>query len=165
VPLTYVGLACGIGRFKGGQVWQRGVSVAVAALAVVFMQQNVARVSKIRAYRGLFERSDVGYFQWCEGIAQSIPANSRVLLDCLPTPYFGLATRKDLGLQFFPPAGFKVEEARYRPALQRMDYIVGGRSIVNPEVRAFAASHGTIVAEVGNRQNAGYYAQIIKVNQ
>jgi hypothetical protein len=46
-----------------------------------------------------------------------------------------------------------------------MDYIVGGRSIVNPEVRAFAASHGTIVADVGNRQNAGYYAQIIKVNR
>lgn len=165
LPLTAVGIACALGGVKGAAVWQRGAGVAIAVLAAWFLQQNAVRISAIREPRGLSVRADAGYFEWCRGISEFLPENSTVLLNLLPTPYFGLAERGGLALRFFPPEGFKVREGRYRPALERMDYIIGGRTLLDPEVREFVLAHGEIVGQIGERLGPGYYAAIVKVHE
>ena len=165
MPFTYIGLGCAMSRLKQSAMWQRGLGVTITAVALWFAQQNVARVSAIRGPRSLFYGADSGYADWCRQIGECLPESSTVLLDILPTPYFGLAPRHDLAFRLFPPAGFKVPEAQIRPSLERMDYIVGGRALANPEVRSFAMSHGEIVGEIGERRGPGYYAVVLKVTR
>ena len=164
LPLTAVGIACIVGRAKGAAAWQRGAGVAMAVLAAWFLQQNVVRISAIQESRGLRTRAGAGYSEWCRRIGEFLPENSTVLLDVLPTPYFGLAERERLALRFVLPEGFKVREGIYRPVLERMDYFVGGRTLEIPEVRDFVLSHGRIVGQAGDPVGSGFYAAIVKVH-
>jgi hypothetical protein len=162
MPLTYVGVGYALSRLSEPLSWRRGLAMAIAALALYFAQQNMARVSAIRGSGPVFEEADGGYFAWCRALGEFLPARSTVLLDGLPTPQFGLAARKDLALRFFPPAGFDVPESRLLPFLEGVDYIVSGRALANPEVRSFAISRGVLVAEIGEREGPGYYAAVIR---
>jgi hypothetical protein len=165
MPLTYLGIGCAMSRLVDAPMWRRGLSVAFVALALLFAQQNMARVSRIRGPRSPVYGVDAGYSSWCEQIGDALPKDSVVLLDLIPTPYFGLASRSDLTLRLFPPAGFDIPAGEINRFLERMDYVIGGRALVNPEVRSFLQTHGELVAEIGERRGHGYYAAVIKVHR
>jgi hypothetical protein len=162
LPLTYIGFGCAFNTLGNPQVKRWVVGIAVAAIALVFVQQNMSRVSTLRRQREAFD-AGAQYSSWCRAIGDFLPKNSEVLMDLLPTPYFGLASREDLALRLFPPAGFKTSVADTASSLEEMDYVISGRSLANPQLRSFLLSHGQLVAEIGDRAGPGYYAAVIKV--
>ncbi len=164
MPLTYLGGAGALTRFQDSPSRRRVVTAGIAVLALLFAGVNVARVSRIRGDRNPFYGAEAGYTGWCEEIGDHLVKHSVVLLDLLPTPYFGLSSRPDLSYRLLPPAGFPVPEGRVIDSLEGMNYIIAGRTLGDPNVRSFLMSHGDLVAEIGERRGRGYYAAVIRVN-
>jgi dolichyl-phosphate-mannose-protein mannosyltransferase len=162
LPLTYIGIGTALNTLGTRQAKQRVVGIAVAAIALVFAQQNMSRVSTLRRQREAFD-AGAQYSSWCRAIGDFLPKNSEVLMDLLPTPYFGLDSREDLALRLFPPAGFKTSATDTTSSLEGIDYVISGRTLANPQLRTFLLSHGGLVAEIGERAGPGYYAAVIKV--
>jgi len=162
LPLTYLGFGCAWSAL-GRPGHRRLAAFAVAAVALIFAQQNMNRVSKLRSQRDAFDVS-AQYSEWCRTIGDFLPNGSRVLTDLLPTPYFGLTSRQDLALRLFPPSGFKRSAADSAAFVNGLDYVISGRSLASPQLQSFLMSHGRIVAEIGDRAGPGYYAAVIRVH-
>jgi hypothetical protein len=129
-------------------------------MAIVFATLNSARLSAIELQ---FSAAGNTYARWCHRVSELIPTGSTVLMEALPTPYFGLAPRTDVRLRLFPPRGFRVDGDRIARLLQNVDVIVAGRSLSNEPVREVVERRAIEVVDVGPNEGFAYPSRVIRL--
>jgi hypothetical protein len=144
VPLTYLGMTHGARGLasRGARSWAgRATFVLLAGAFALF---NASRLGTLRSY-------DPG-----------IPPGSTVLMESIPTPYFGLRERSDLRLRFFPPLGFDLPPATIERALDRVDVVIVGSSAPNPAVRE-RLEDGPPLGQVGRGEGFAFPAAVVRL--
>jgi Dolichyl-phosphate-mannose-protein mannosyltransferase len=159
-PLTCLGVGYGVAGLGTRGVRQRVIGIAFAILAGSFTLQNAEHLA--RAGRLATNRA---YAPWCAAISRHIPEGATVLLDGLPTPYFGLADRSTLGLRLYPPEGFRVPAARSAQALDSVDIVIAGPSFANAAVRERVEQRRRTAVVVGPPDGFPYLARIIRLRR
>jgi hypothetical protein len=162
MPLTYLGIVRGMRGLAAHGVLRWAISSTFILVVTVFVILDSTRLS---AMEPRYSVAGNAYAPWCRSVEELIPPCSTVLMEVIPTPYFGLAGRTDLNLRLFPPRGFHIEDARIARLLDRVDIVVAGSSLSNQAVRDVVQRRAIEVAEVGPNQGFPFPGRLIRLQR
>lgn len=159
-PLTYVGLAAGLSLLRRAG-WRRilGAIAALLAIAVVAANERDLEVLESLKSRSGIDRGT--YERYCRDVDAHLPERAVVLLDDIPTSWFGLFHRDDR-LRFMRPTGFTTSSQLIRSSLEHADYAVVNAVLRDSVLTDWLNGHGTTVTEVGTR--GAYDAKIVRLS-
>ena len=157
LPLTFLGLVHGARGTAGRGATAWAVRVIFVVIAGGFTLLNVSRVAALRAHAFEFD-----YSRWCHATEAAVPQGSTVLMESIPTPYFGLLGRSDLKLRLYPPRGFDVPVSVLEQGLDRVEVVIVGRASENAAVSQ-RIERGQVLAEIGPEQGLVYPAAIVRI--
>jgi len=161
VPLTCLGLASLATLLDAPGA--RGLpGLAGLILAVIWALSSAVGLVALAAGRGPAD-GEAAYRTWCRQVEETVPPGSTVVLDLVPTPYFGLRGDRGLQLRLFRLAGFEMDPAREGRAMDQIDYVVLGRGRGSRALADSVATRGVWVADVGEARGGPYFARIYRL--
>ena len=161
VPLTCLGLASLVTLLDAPGA--RGLpGLAGLILAVIWALSSAVGLVALAAGRGPAD-GETAYRAWCRQVEETVPPGSRVVLDLVPTPYFGLQGDRGLQVRLFRLAGFEMDPEREGRAMDQIDYVVLGRGRGSRALTDSVATRGVWVADVGEATRGRYFARIYRM--
>lgn len=137
------------------------VAGAIVLAFVAYARWNVRGTAGFDRRMNVAARGQADYRAFCGRIAAQLPRGSRVMLACIPDPYFGLASRGDLVLHEFTPV--PVDPRALAARFDSLDYVIVGRESVDAQVAAFVRAHARSVVRIAGASPDGYRADIVRV--
>jgi hypothetical protein len=161
VPLVCLGLASLATVVDTPGV--RGLAgVAGLVVATLWALGGVLGMTALGAGRGPGD-GETAYRTWSRQVEQALPERATVVLDLVPTPWFGFEGDRHLEVRLFRLAGFEMDPVREGRAMDRIDYVVLGRGRGSRALVDSVATRGVWVRDVGDAAGGRYFARIYRM--
>jgi len=148
LPLTCLGLAELVARWRRPIRARAVLAAAAACLAAAFAAANVVRAVGLHRQAVAVPAGGAEYAAFCSRLGEALSPGATVLLCVVPDPYLGLLDRGDVTFRHFLPVGIPVDEEQYGRWMSRADLVVVGEPACDPRVERFVGERGVLAAEV-----------------